>query len=216
MGYGSITKEEALRRAELFKQGIKVCSHCKGEFSLNEFCKDSTKKDGLNSLCKKCLSEQNARYKERHRKWREEHREELRTRDRSPEKKEKRKKYREEHKEQEKARRKYYDTTVKGRYGIYKQNARQRNIEFNLTLEEFDNITQQPCLYCGDFNGECDGVKYSGIDRIDSSKGYFSLNVIPCCEMCNKMKLDYDMLDWMRHIKKIADRYLLHTWEDWL
>jgi hypothetical protein len=214
MGYGSITKEEALRRQRLLEQGIKVCSHCKGEFPLSEFCKDSTKKDGLSSLCKKCLSEQNARYKEKHRQWAEEHREELRERDRSPEKKAKRKQYREAHKDEIRARRKYYDTTVNGRYSIYKQGAKQRNIEFNLTLEEFDNITKQPCSYCGEFNGECDGIKYSGIDRIDSSGGYTRLNVIPCCEMCNKMKLDYDMIDWLKHIKKISN-YLLSTMEEW-
>ena len=214
MGNGSISKEEALRREKLLQQGIKVCSHCKGEFPLSEFCKDSTKKDGLNSLCKTCLSEQNARYKEKHRKWREEHREELRAKDRSPEKKAKRRQYREAHKEEEKARIKYYDTTVRGRYGIYKQNAKQRSISFDLTLEDFDKITQKPCIYCGEFNGECNGIKYSGIDRIDSSQGYTQLNSIPCCEMCNKMKLDYNMMDWLKHIKKISDR-LLSQMEEW-
>lgn len=205
MGYGCLSKEEGQRREKLFQQGIKVCSHCKGEFPLSEFCKDSTKKDGLNSLCKVCLSEQNARYKERHRKWREEHREELRARDRSPEQKAKRKKYREAHKEEERERRKNYDITVRGRYGIYKQNAKQRNIQFDLTVEEFDEITQQPCTYCGGFNGECNGIKYSGVDRIDSSQGYIKLNAIPCCETCNKMKLDYDLHDFLEHVKKIVN-----------
>lgn len=214
MGYGKITKEEFVRRQRLFEQGVKVCSHCKGEFPLSEFCKDKTKKDGLSGLCKLCLSEQNERYKERHRKWREEHREELRARDRDPDRKEKRKRYREEHKEQERARRKYYDTTLKGRYSIYKQGAKQRNIKFNLTLEEFDELTKQSCLYCGGFNGECDGVPYSGVDRIDSKGGYEKINCIPCCEVCNKMKLDYDMLEWLKHIKKIAD-HLLSEMEDW-
>lgn len=213
MGYGTITKEESLRRRRLFEEGIKVCSHCKGEFSLSEFYKDSTKKDGLSTLCKTCLSERNSIYKERRQKWRDEHREEIREKNRNPEQKAKRKKYREEHKEQEKARRQRYDKTVNGRYSIYKQGAKQRNIKFELSLTEFDKITKQPCLYCGSFNGEIDGVPYSGIDRIDSSNGYTDMNCIPCCEMCNKMKLDYDMIDWLRHIKKIADR-LLSEWED--
>lgn len=214
MGYGKITKEEAERREKLFQQGIKVCSHCKRELPVDMFHKDSTTKDKLASFCKDCRREQELNRKDKSQKWRDEHREELRERDRSPERKEKRRQYRETHKEEEKARRKYYDTTARGRYGIYKQNAKRRNIEFNLTFDEFNNITQQPCTYCGDFNGECDGVQYSGVDRIDSSEGYTHLNVIPCCEMCNKMKLDYDMLDWLKHIKKISN-YLLSAMEEW-
>lgn len=205
MGYGSITKEEAARREALFKQGIKVCSHCNRELPVDMFYKDSTTKDKLASFCKDCKREQELKRKDKRQQWRDEHREALRAKDRSPEQKEKRKKYRETHKEEEKERRKKYDITVRGRYGIYKQNAKQRNIQFDLTVEEFDEITQQPCTYCGGFNGECNGIKYSGVDRIDSSQGYIKLNAIPCCETCNKMKLDYDLHDFLEHVKKIVN-----------
>ena len=163
MGYGKITKEEAERRQRLLQQGIKVCSHCKRELPVSMFYKDSTTKDKLASFCKDCKKERELNRKDKRQKWRDEHREELREKYRSAEYKEKRKQYRESHKEEEKVRRKYYDTTVRGRYGIYKQNAKQRNIEFDLTLDEFDNITRQSCVFCGQFNGECNGVKYSGV-----------------------------------------------------
>ena len=205
MGYGPLSKEEGLRREELLKQGIKVCSHCKRELPTNMFYKDSSTKDGFASLCKDCKREQEANRREKRQKWIEENREKIRARDRMPENKEKRKQYRESHKEEERARRKRYNITLNGRYGIYKQNAKQRNIPFNLTIEEFDNITQQPCFYCGGFNGEHDGIPYSGVDRVSSNVEYVTDNVISCCETCNKMKLDHDLHDFLEHVKKITN-----------
>ena len=83
------------------------------------------------------------------------------------------------------------------RYNIYKKNAKRRNIDFKLTKEEFYNITQLPCFYCGDFHD------YNGIDRIDSTKDYTINNCVSCCEICNKMKLDYSVEFWINHMKKI-------------
>lgn len=28
---------------------------------------------------------------------------------------------------------------------------------------------------------------------------------VPCCETCNKMKLDYDQHDFLEHVKKITN-----------
>ena len=82
----------------------------------------------------------------------------------------------------------------------YKNNAQRRNINFNLTNEEFISIISQPCYYCG-IKPTKD--KLIGIDRIDSSKDYIIENCVPCCEMCNKMKLNYSVSDWLNHMKKI-------------
>ena len=87
------------------------------------------------------------------------------------------------------------------RYNIYKKNAKRRQLDFQLTKEEFYNITSQPCQYCGNLQ------KYSGIDRIDSIKGYYFQNCVPCCEICNKMKLDYSTEFWMNHMKQIINYY---------
>ena len=83
------------------------------------------------------------------------------------------------------------------RYNIYKKNAKKRNLTFNLSKEDFFSLISQPCYYCGDFE------KYSGIDRKDSSKGYEIKNCVPCCEYCNKMKLDYNIDFWFQHMEKI-------------
>ena len=49
-------------------------------------------------------------------------------------------------------------------------------------------------------------MPFCGIDRIDSNKGYTKDNVISCCEMCNRMKSDYNVKDWLRKVKTIAER----------
>lgn len=60
-------------------------------------------------------------------------------------------------------------------------------------------MTSQPCYYCGDVKN------YNGIDRVDSSKGYILNNCVPCCEICNKMKLNYTVDSWILHMKKVIE-----------
>lgn len=43
-----------------------------------------------------------------------------------------------------------------------------------------------------------------GIDRIDSSKGYESSNVVPACEQCNKAKLDYTPQEFDTWFERLA------------
>lgn len=71
-----------------------------------------------------------------------------------------------------------------------------------LTLAQFCDLIAQPCTYCGDSTG----VTGSGLDRLDSSKGYTPDNVTPCCRDCNVAKSDRFTPDEMRVIgQAIAD-----------
>jgi hypothetical protein len=73
--------------------------------------------------------------------------------------------------------------------------ARTRGIEFSLTKSDFRALVSQNCFYCNQppsniyknsiKNGTFIG---SGIDRIDSSKGYIVGNVVACCGSCNWAK----------------------------
>ena len=94
---------------------------------------------------------------------------------------------------------------VTSRYSAYRTNANKHQREFDLTLEEFDDITKQPCYYCGGYNGEFQGVSFSGIDRIDSDKGYTKDNIIPCCGTCNRMKNNLSQEFWIQHMQKILN-----------
>jgi len=81
----------------------------------------------------------------------------------------------------------------------YKNSAKKRGHSFELTLEEFNYLIQQNCHYCGSpphLYHKAWGVireggfLYNGIDRVDSSLGYLTENVVPCCKECNYLKWD--------------------------
>lgn len=77
----------------------------------------------------------------------------------------------------------------------YKLDAKNREISFSLTKEEFIKITNLDCYYCGIVPQQKCTHKwgtfyyYNGIDRVDNSKGYDIDNCTPCCKGCNTKKL---------------------------
>lgn len=93
----------------------------------------------------------------------------------------------------------------------YKRGAEKRNLEYDLTTEDFVRIVTGPCLYCGDVltnvskgQGKTSGdFQFTGIDRVDSSKGYTLSNSVSCCWMCNNMKGATNKETFVEHIKKM-------------
>jgi hypothetical protein len=92
----------------------------------------------------------------------------------------------------------------------YKSNAKKRNLDFHLNIEEFELISSQNCFYCGDepsnqtdYYG--DSFIYNGIDRVDNSKGYMIGNVVSCCKTCNYAKREKsyeEFTAWLRRVSK--------------
>jgi hypothetical protein len=93
--------------------------------------------------------------------------------------------------------RKGYRNCISGKYANYKNAAKSRGFEFNLTLKEFSSFWQKPCTYCGA------EIKTIGIDRIDSSKGYYMENCVSCCCICNRMKTNYTTKDFIKHCEDV-------------
>lgn len=95
----------------------------------------------------------------------------------------------------------------------YKRGAKKRGLDYSLSTEEFDKLVIGICYYCGDSltntikgQGKTSGdFKYTGIDRVDSTKGYILDNCVPCCWMCNNMKNTTDKDVFINHIKKIYE-----------
>jgi len=77
------------------------------------------------------------------------------------------------------------------RFCRLRRNARDRNIKFELTFEEFCRIRtykNERCFYCGTTRGPF------SIERLDNTKGYTISNCVVACWRCNKMKSkDYTM-----------------------
>jgi len=66
--------------------------------------------------------------------------------------------------------------------------SKQRGYEVDLSEDDIVEMVQEDCYYCG--------LTGSGIDRVDSAKGYTKDNTVPCCRSCNTMKLDYNLDEW--------------------
>ncbi len=95
----------------------------------------------------------------------------------------------------------------------YQKRAREKNLDFALTKEQFKDLMDSDCYYCGGEpknsflqHGKPISV-YQGIDRLDNSKGYTPDNVVPCCIRCNKMKKALGHDEFVTHILKIASRF---------
>jgi 5-methylcytosine-specific restriction endonuclease McrA len=73
-------------------------------------------------------------------------------------------------------------------FNVYKQRDKRKGIMPDNpadypTKEEYVQMLQQPCVFCG----ETDWHKI-GLDRIDSSLGHIRGNLQPCCGSCNSKK----------------------------
>jgi hypothetical protein len=95
---------------------------------------------------------------------------------------------------------KAYLKTPRGRFSMYKSGAALRSIPFGISFEQFITFWQKPCHYCGD------PIVTIGIDRVDSSVGYFMSNIVSCCTTCNRMKLAMDESSFISHCRKIANK----------
>ena len=92
------------------------------------------------------------------------------------------------------------------RYSTYKDSALKRDLHFELTLEQFDDLTKGSCFYCDGFSFK---DKINGIDRLDSDIGYELKNCVSCCKTCNMMKMALDKKKFIAQVKKISKKLKL-------
>lgn len=90
-------------------------------------------------------------------------------------------------------------------YSRAKVSAGNRGLIYNLSLDEFSSVVAKNCQYCGSppskrtYSGRyC--LLSSGIDRIDSKKGYILDNCVPCCKTCNYAKRNMSVDQFTRWI----------------
>lgn len=92
-------------------------------------------------------------------------------------------------------------------YDLYKRRANKKNIEFDISKEDFKVLTSSNCFYCGEPPSmvyihklkrasareiENSRYLYNSLDRIDPNLGYTLSNVRPSCKCCNIMKWNHE------------------------
>lgn len=76
--------------------------------------------------------------------------------------------------------------TLRGRYTTSISLAKKRNLIWDISEENYNELISKNCFYCDRKLNET-GI---GLDRKNNSLGYTIENVVPCCKMCNETKLD--------------------------
>jgi hypothetical protein len=112
---------------------------------------------------------------------------------------------------------------------------RYRGRDFHLTLPQFKVVSQMPCAYCAKEPSNLFRLKYkndagklvyglfpeleicySGLDRVDTTKGYVHGNVVPCCGDCNLMKNDGTLDEFFAQIKRVLSHKASASKVRWL
>jgi hypothetical protein len=88
---------------------------------------------------------------------------------------------------------------IKIHYSNYKRSANDKNLEFGLSSDVFDEIVKAPCYYCGTIQDK----GFNGIDRQNSEIGYVADNCVSCCQMCNYMKASLSVDAFLGRIEHI-------------
>ena len=112
----------------------------------------------------------------------------------------------------------------------YRSSAKHRDISFSIDINSFIEICSQNCWYCGsepkkfnkwnepnirkkgrlftDSEREEYTILANGIDRINSTIGYWEPNIRPCCKNCNRAKMDLTEENFLNLIQKIYERHI--------
>jgi hypothetical protein len=94
----------------------------------------------------------------------------------------------------------------------YTTKAKREGRAWELSPEEVRELFSSPCSYCGAPPRNRSSVDritavpciYTGIDRLDSSRGYTRDNVTPCCAVCNLGKRDMPLADWLAYLNQLV------------
>jgi len=92
-----------------------------------------------------------------------------------------------------------------------------------ITFEEFLEMTQLNCYYCGDepSNENKSTIRkmdidtgnstfiYNGVDRVDNNKPHTKENCVPCCKFCNFSKNNLSVEEFFDFIKLRVEKWNL-------
>jgi hypothetical protein len=112
------------------------------------------------------------------------------------------------------------DAPYKRAWRQLQQSAKQKGRDVELTYESFTELVNRNCEYCGQpptdkhfaySRRRSKGIEFdvfatfNGVDRVNSDEGYTLTNIRSCCNMCNRMKTDFDVGLFLNHVRKIYE-----------
>lgn len=100
-------------------------------------------------------------------------------------------------------------------YSEYRYGATKRDLTFDITLEQFIELTSNDCYLCGvkpqlvkktrTRYANVNDYVYNGIDRYNNSIGYEYDNCRTCCKECNYSKSDRSIEEYIDHMKRVLN-----------
>jgi hypothetical protein len=91
----------------------------------------------------------------------------------------------------------------------YQKAASQKHHEWGLSLEEFSRLIHDSCHYCGvpptnvcEHRGQ--SMVFNGVDRVKNDVGYFLENVVSCCWICNRAKLNMTYEQFLTYLERVV------------
>jgi hypothetical protein len=109
---------------------------------------------------------------------------------------------------------KHTKDAIRAYIALYRTGARTRGLSFELEREDFEDLIQQPCFYCGQAPQQRKVAKTvllvcNGIDRVDNTVGYTRENCRAACKTCNVMKSSHRTDFFIQRCKMIAEHWKL-------
>lgn len=104
------------------------------------------------------------------------------------------------------------ESQLKHIFNQYINNAKERNLNFDINKEQFKKLISSNCYYCGIAPKEKIftqvknlkiGLLFNGIDRVNNIVGYTIDNCVTCCSVCNQMKMAFTKENFINKIKEI-------------
>jgi len=98
----------------------------------------------------------------------------------------------------------------------YRTGARARGYVFDLTDEQFAQLTSGDCFYCGAVPSRRKSYKnatqhsaytFNGVDRVDNAVGYVAENCVSCCSRCNVAKATSTQAEFLEICRAVAARH---------
>lgn len=108
-------------------------------------------------------------------------------------------------------------SNLKQLYNTYKNSAKNRNHNWDLSVDDFKLLISKNCYYCNsqpsqklimnNINGDR-VLLYNGIDRVNNSLGYNIYNVVAACGICNLAKKDSSIDEFYSWIVRVYKNLL--------